>query len=230
MFDAPPAENVGRQGIRLRRTTYLSSSYIKRIVVHKPTPAKAVSFGVARIGRAQPHDAGLSPYFLHYATSISGGQTGPSQIPATTSFCDSHGTLAHKPRRPGSSAPQAGIGHPFDSLPGTSYLFCNPRRWNEFLEHGRPEYPCDSITTMSENNQETNSDPSEFDFSRFPSDTLFHERRTGQDRRDKKRPAGGPRSHRQARPAPSGEPRRTAAGASIRQPSTSSIPTMKWSS
>jgi hypothetical protein len=45
---------------------------------------------------------------------------------------------------------------------------------------------------MSENNQETNSDPSEFDFSRFPSDTLFHERRTGQDRRDKKRPTGVP--------------------------------------
>ena len=39
--------------------------------------------------------------------------------------------------------------------------------------------------TMSENNDQTNPGRPEFDFSRYPFDTLFHERRTGRDRRDK---------------------------------------------
>jgi hypothetical protein len=36
---------------------------------------------------------------------------------------------------------------------------------------------------MSDNISETNDSPNEFDFSTFPIDTLFHERRTGTDRR-----------------------------------------------
>ena len=54
------------------------------------------------------------------------------------------------------------------------------------------------MTTMSENNDQTNPGTPEFDFSRFPFNTLFHERRTGPDRRDKKgvddRPAQPPAS------------------------------------
>jgi hypothetical protein len=43
---------------------------------------------------------------------------------------------------------------------------------------------------MSENNDQTNPGPPEFDFSRFPFNTLFHERRTVPDRRaEKKTPA-----------------------------------------
>jgi hypothetical protein len=38
---------------------------------------------------------------------------------------------------------------------------------------------------MSENNDQTNPGRPEFDFSRYPFNTLFHERRTGRDRRDK---------------------------------------------
>jgi hypothetical protein len=45
---------------------------------------------------------------------------------------------------------------------------------------------------MSENNKKTNPDTQEFDFSRFPFDSLFHERRTGRDRRDKETPASVP--------------------------------------
>ena len=60
---------------------------------------------------------------------------------------------------------------------------------------------------MSENNDQTSSGPPEFDFSRFPFNTLFHERRTGLDRRDGKGPAplparpvaGGARPERRAR-------------------------------
>lgn len=36
---------------------------------------------------------------------------------------------------------------------------------------------------MSDDNQQTKPGPSEFDFSAYPSDTLFHDRRTGADRR-----------------------------------------------
>jgi hypothetical protein len=42
---------------------------------------------------------------------------------------------------------------------------------------------------MSDDNDQTNSSPSEFDFSRFAGDTLFHDRRTGADRRRPPRPA-----------------------------------------
>jgi hypothetical protein len=46
---------------------------------------------------------------------------------------------------------------------------------------------------MSENNDQTNPGRPEFDFSRYPFNTLFHERRTGRDRRDKTAPpAAGP--------------------------------------
>ena len=38
---------------------------------------------------------------------------------------------------------------------------------------------------MSENNDQTTPGRPEFDFSRYPYNTLFHERRTGRDRRDK---------------------------------------------
>jgi hypothetical protein len=41
---------------------------------------------------------------------------------------------------------------------------------------------------MSENNDQTKPDRPEFDFSRYPFNTLFHERRTGRDRRDKTAP------------------------------------------
>ncbi len=54
---------------------------------------------------------------------------------------------------------------------------------------------------MSENNDQTNSGPPEFDFSRFPFNTLFHERRNGLDRRDRKGPDPLPE-----KPAPSGAP------------------------
>jgi hypothetical protein len=37
---------------------------------------------------------------------------------------------------------------------------------------------------MSENNDQTNPGRPEFDFSRYPFNTLFHDRRTGRDRRD----------------------------------------------
>ena len=46
---------------------------------------------------------------------------------------------------------------------------------------------------MSENNDQTNPGRPEFDFSRYPFNTLFHERRTGRDRRDKIGPPTGPR-------------------------------------
>ena len=49
----------------------------------------------------------------------------------------------------------------------------------------------------------TNPGPTEFDFSRYPFDTLFHERRTGHDRRDKRRaaePSGKARGKRGAAP------------------------------
>ena len=39
--------------------------------------------------------------------------------------------------------------------------------------------------TMSENKDKTNPGRPEFDFSRYPFNTLFHERRNGRDRRDK---------------------------------------------
>jgi hypothetical protein len=45
---------------------------------------------------------------------------------------------------------------------------------------------------MSENNNKTNPGTKEFDFSRFPFDSLFHERRTGRDRRDKDAPVCPP--------------------------------------
>jgi hypothetical protein len=45
---------------------------------------------------------------------------------------------------------------------------------------------------MSENNNKTNPGTKEFDFSRFPFDSLFHERRTGRDRRDKEPAADRP--------------------------------------
>jgi hypothetical protein len=45
---------------------------------------------------------------------------------------------------------------------------------------------------MSENNNKTNPSTKEFDFSRFPFDSLFHERRTGRDRRDKNTPGDRP--------------------------------------
>jgi hypothetical protein len=45
---------------------------------------------------------------------------------------------------------------------------------------------------MSENNDQTKAATPEFDFSRYPVDSLFHERRTGRDRRDEKTPAASP--------------------------------------
>jgi hypothetical protein len=49
---------------------------------------------------------------------------------------------------------------------------------------------------MSENNDQTTPGRPEFDFSRYPFNTLFHERRTGRDRRDKidapAEPSGAP--------------------------------------
>jgi hypothetical protein len=45
---------------------------------------------------------------------------------------------------------------------------------------------------MSENTDQTKAGTPEFDFSRYPADSLFHERRTGRDRRDEKTPAAGP--------------------------------------
>ena len=52
--------------------------------------------------------------------------------------------------------------------------------------------PVFEIQSMSENNDQTNPDPPEFDFSSFPFNTLFHERRTGADRRGKETPAAPP--------------------------------------
>lgn len=49
---------------------------------------------------------------------------------------------------------------------------------------------------MSADDNQTNSPSPEFDFSRYPENTLFHERRTGRDRRhrgDAAEPAAGPR-------------------------------------
>jgi hypothetical protein len=46
---------------------------------------------------------------------------------------------------------------------------------------------------MSENNDQTTPDPPEFDFSRYPFNSLFHERRTGRDRRDKEAPSELPK-------------------------------------
>ena len=54
---------------------------------------------------------------------------------------------------------------------------------------------------MRENNKKTNPDRPEFDFSAYPFDTLFHERRTGHDRREKNA-ANGPRETPPAPPAP----------------------------
>ena len=57
---------------------------------------------------------------------------------------------------------------------------------------------------MSDNISETNDSPNEFDFSSFPIDTLFHERRTGRDRR-RTRAESGPDGDPQAdsqRPGP----------------------------
>jgi hypothetical protein len=45
---------------------------------------------------------------------------------------------------------------------------------------------------MSENNDQTNPDAPEFDFSRYPFDSVFHERRVGGDRRSKKAPSERP--------------------------------------
>ena len=45
---------------------------------------------------------------------------------------------------------------------------------------------------MSENSDQTKPATPEFDFSRYPVDSLFHERRTGRDRRDEQTPAAGP--------------------------------------
>jgi hypothetical protein len=45
---------------------------------------------------------------------------------------------------------------------------------------------------MSENNDQTTPGRPEFDFSRYPFNTLFHERRTGRDRRDKIGPPAEP--------------------------------------
>jgi hypothetical protein len=45
---------------------------------------------------------------------------------------------------------------------------------------------------MSENIKKTNPGTPEFDFSRYPFDSLFHERRTGRERRDKDTPAPPP--------------------------------------
>lgn len=45
---------------------------------------------------------------------------------------------------------------------------------------------------MSENSKKTNPDPKEFDFSRYPLDSVFHEQRAGHDRRNKNAPEGLP--------------------------------------
>ncbi len=45
---------------------------------------------------------------------------------------------------------------------------------------------------MSENSNKTNPGPKEFDFSRYPFDSVFHERRTGGDRRNKDAPVEPP--------------------------------------
>jgi hypothetical protein len=42
--------------------------------------------------------------------------------------------------------------------------------------------------TQDGDEQETNPTPTEFDFARYPANTLFHERRTGPERRGKGRP------------------------------------------
>jgi hypothetical protein len=47
---------------------------------------------------------------------------------------------------------------------------------------------------MRENNKKTNPDSPEFDFSAYPFDTLFHERRTGRDRREQDAPPGPPKT------------------------------------
>ena len=47
---------------------------------------------------------------------------------------------------------------------------------------------------MSENNDQTNPGRPEFDFSRYPKDSVFHERRTGADRRLGNVPAEGTES------------------------------------
>jgi hypothetical protein len=44
---------------------------------------------------------------------------------------------------------------------------------------------------MTEDNNQTKSKPSEFDFSHYPPNTLFHERRTGSERRKKSAPVDG---------------------------------------
>ncbi len=55
---------------------------------------------------------------------------------------------------------------------------------------------------MSENNDQTNSGPPEFDFSRYPFDSVFHERRDGHDRRGKETPAAVPKEHSDSEPRP----------------------------
>jgi hypothetical protein len=58
--------------------------------------------------------------------------------------------------------------------------------------------------TMAENDDQTKSKTSEFDFSAFPSNTLFHERRYGRDRRTPPARSGAtdghPKNTEQARP------------------------------
>jgi hypothetical protein len=51
---------------------------------------------------------------------------------------------------------------------------------------------------MTEDNDQTNSPEPEFDFSTYPQDTLFHERREGAERRHRSPPADAPPS----RPTP----------------------------
>ena len=88
----------------------------------------------------------------------------------------------------------------------------------------------DDTDQNNESNDQTTPKPSEFDFSKFPYNTLFHERREGRDRRDKGTPASEQKEAASPQAPPTGAPRRTGGGASIPRPSTSSTPMMNWSS
>src|SRR6476660_1848990 len=69
------------------------------------------------------------------------------------------------------------------------------------FEYERTRMSEDKDRTNS-HNDETNPKPPEFDFSRYPGNTLFHDRREGRDRRQKGTPASE-----QKEPASPREPR-----------------------
>ena len=78
------------------------------------------------------------------------------------------------------------------------------------------------------------STPGSFDFSAFPANTVFHERRTGRDRRDLVRPPPAPKAieakDQAGAKAPERRAERNAGSGSTPPRSRSSTPTAKWNS